>query len=238
VALKAKTILIVDDENKLCELLSDFLQGEGYQTLLANDGLEAIDVLFGKEEGNQPPGVDLVILDVMMPGMDGLEVCQMVRQHSRVPILFLTARDQPYDEVEGLGLGADDYVAKPFHLEVLLARVKALLRRNEGGGEGKVETREPLVCGELVLDFSSHQVLVSGKEIPLSPREFELLELLVENRGYALSREQILERVWGLDFEGDERVVDTHIKNIRLKLGEYKSRIVTVRSLGYRFEGE
>jgi len=219
---KKITILIADDEPNIRSLLEDFLTNQGYITISAKDGYEAIDFFFENKK------IDLVILDIMMPGIDGNEVCKMIREHSKVPVLMLTAKDQPEDEVEGLGNGADDYIGKPFRHDILMARIKALLRRNKGHSR-KVGYKD------LTIDDIKREARLGDSILQLSPKEYELLLLFLENSGKALSREKILETLWGYEFEGDCRVVDTNIKNLRAKLGEYKYCIRTVRNYGYRF---
>jgi DNA-binding response OmpR family regulator len=194
----------------------------GYETITASDGSEAVDLFF--EKGN----IDLVILDVMLPDIDGYQVCSMIREHSEVPILMLTAKDQPDDEVSGFRHGTDDYIGKPFRQDILKARINALLRR-------KRNSENRLKYKDLVIDLEKHEARIDETTISFSPKEFDLLALFLRNKGKALSREKILESVWGYGFEGDNRVVDTNIKNLRAKLGEYKSDIETVRNFGYRF---
>lgn len=217
-------ILIADDEARMRKLVGDFLKKEGYSVIEAKDGQEALE-LFQRNED-----VDLVILDVMMPGYDGWTVCREIRKSSQVPVIILTARGNESDELFGFDLGADEYVAKPFSLKILGARVQALLRRlaNNKGIKS---------FDGLEIDDHGRYVYVNGLSIDVSPKEYELLLYLTENPGRALSREQILNAVWDYDYFGDVRTVDTHIKKLRLKLGEKGDFIQTVRGLGYRFEG-
>ncbi len=217
-------ILIAEDERGIRMLLRDFLKKEGYDVLEAANGLEAV-TLFG-----QNPDVDLVILDVMMPVLKGWEVCREIRQTSDVPVLFLTALGDTRDELTGFGAGADDYIVKPFEYEILMARVKAMLKRTQG------VHRQIFQCGELLVDEKARQVSVSGSPVELAPKEYELLAFLIANRNIALDRDTILDGVWGRDFFGDPRTVDTHIKNLRSKIGIAGERIKTVRGHGYRLE--
>lgn len=230
-------ILIVEDEPVLLETLEYNLKREGYQVLTATDGWTAVET-FRQESP------DLVILDVMLPDIDGFEVCRILRRESTVPILMLTARTDEVDKVVGLEVGADDYVTKPFSMRELLARVKALLRRErmlrEELSAERVAGRERLVLGDLVIDDASRTVYLRGEAVPLKPKEYDLLLFLARHRGMVLSRELILERVWGWDFVGGSRTVDVHIRWLREKLEDDPSaptRIVTVRGVGYRFEG-
>ncbi|HOJ78762.1 MAG TPA: response regulator transcription factor [Bacillota bacterium] len=218
-------ILIADDELRMRKLVSDFLKKEGYQVFEAEDGQKALQ-LFDAEEFN------LVILDVMMPGFDGWTVCREIRKKSSIPIIMLTARSEESDELFGFELGADEYITKPFSPMILVARVEALLRRV------KSDLKVKKVFGDLELDESGRVVRVNGVKVDLSPKEFELLLYLVVNKGIALSREQILNAVWDYDYFGDVRTVDTHIKKLRLKLGDMGNYIQTVRGLGYKFEVE
>lgn len=217
-------ILIAEDERGIRMLLRDFLKKEGYVVLEAANGLEAV-TLFG-----QHPDVDLVILDVMMPVLKGWEVCREIRQTSDVPVLFLTALGDVRDELAGFSAGADDYIVKPFEYEILMARVKAMLKRTHSAG------RDVFQCAELLVDDKARQVTVSGVPVELAPKEYELLAFLIANKNIALDRDSILDGVWGADFFGDPRTVDTHIKNLRSKIGVAGERIKTVRGHGYRLE--
>lgn len=219
-----KKVLLADDEERMRKLLSDFLKREGYSIVEAADGQEALDIF------QQTEDISLLILDVMMPRMDGWEVCREVRKISRIPIIMLTARDQEADELMGFELGADEYISKPFSPPILIARVNALLRRTEG------KNYPPRNVGNLVIDENAHYVYVDSEVIDLTPKEFELLLYLVDHEGRALNRSQIVNAVWNYDFYGDMRTVDVHIKNLRLKLGEMGDYIQTVRGIGYRFE--
>lgn len=219
-------VLIAEDEERLRKLVVKYLKIENYHVFEAANGEEAIQIF--EEEA-----IDLVILDVMMPVLDGWHACRAIRKSSTVPIVMLTARSEEDDKIFGFDLGVDDYVTKPFSTRELLARVKALLKRS-----GKTEAKEELIIGTMVIRTPSRIVEVNGEEIPLSPKEYDLLLYFTDNPNRALSREQILDRVWGYDFFGDGRTVDTVIKRIRKKLGIEGDRIQTVRSIGYRFEVE
>jgi len=221
-----KKILVVDDEPLIRKLVTDFLKKEGYNTIEAEDGRKAMD-LFSEEEN-----IDLIILDVMLPEYDGFTVCREIRKKSRVPIIMLTARGEEFDEIFGLDLGADEYISKPFSPNILIARVNAVLRRTI-----KIETQLKEFDG-LTIDHNARQVIIEGSIIELSPKEYDLLTYLAENYGKALSREQILDKVWGYDYYGDLRTVDTHINRLRIKLDSKSDCIHTVRGYGYRFEVE
>ncbi len=225
---KAKKILIVDDEERMRRILTDYLRIKGYDTVEAADGAEALR-LFAAENP------DMVLLDVMMPVMDGWEVCRRLRQTSRVPILMLTARGEEEDELSGFALGADEYIAKPFSLKILLARVEALFRR--GTGEQTTPAADaPHTPAGLSVDTDGREVRVDGVPIELTYTEFELLTYLMRNAGVALSRDRILDNVWRYDYFGDARTVDTHIKKLRSKLGAQGDHIKTIRGIGYKFE--
>ncbi len=221
-------ILIADDEARIRRLVSDFLKRDGHTMLEAEDGTMALELLRQHNE------IDLAILDVMMPGADGFAVLQSIRQDERtrrLPVMMLTARAEELDQLHGLQGGADDYVTKPFSPLVLCARVKNLLARAIGPQQEQADS-----FGELDIDEARHEVRVHGADIGLTPKEYELMVYFKNNRGIALSREKILNAVWGYDYFGDLRTVDTHIKKLRAKLGEYGSKIETVRGYGYRFE--
>lgn len=218
-------ILIADDEDRMRRLLCDFLNREGFQTLEARNGKEALNVFYQEKD------LDLIILDVMMPEYDGWAVCREIRKESRVPLIMLTARGEESDELFGFELGADEYISKPFSLQVLMARIQALLRRSGNG------FRKALVFDGMEIDESAHCVTVEGNRLDLTPKEYELLAYLAQNEGMALSRDQILNAVWDFNYYGDIRTVDTHIKKLRLKLGSKGELIQTVRGIGYRFEG-
>ena len=218
-------ILVVDDESRMRKLVKDFLGREGYQVLEAGDGMEAMEVFYDEKD------IALIILDVMMPRMDGWQVCREVRQSSKVPIIMLTARSEERDELQGFALGVDEYISKPFSPKILVARVNAILRRaNVLGGGDEID------AGGIVIDKAALQVKIDGKEIELSFKEFELLSYFVENQGIALSREKILNNVWDYDYFGDARTIDTHVKKLRSKLGEKGNYIKTIWGMGYKFE--
>jgi DNA-binding response OmpR family regulator len=224
------TILLVEDETILAETLRYNLEREGYQVLTASDGVQGLDLV----RSAQP---DLLILDVMLPRLDGFSVCRMLRRESSIPILMLTARNDEVDRIAGLELGADDYVVKPFSLGELLARVRAILRR----GKHDADTPERVVLqgGEIRLDTGSRRAWRSKDELALAAKEFDLLDCLMRNQGLALSRDLLLDRVWGYDFGGDTRTVDVHIRWLRAKVEEDPSHpvyIQTVRGIGYRFQ--
>lgn len=219
-------ILVVDDEERMQKLLSDFLKMKDYEVLLAGNGEEAIDLFF-KEKN-----IALIILDVMMPKMDGWTALKTIREHSKVPVIMLTARSEENDELKGFDYGADEYISKPFSPKILVARVEALLRRSG------VQKEELLEVGGIVIDEAAHSVTVDGKPIELSFKEYELLQYFVENKGIALSREKILNNVWNYDYFGDARTIDTHVKKLRAKLMDKGDYIKTVWGMGYKFEVE
>lgn len=220
-------ILIVDDESRMRKLLRDFLEREGYQILEASDGIEAMDMFYADKH------IDLIILDVMMPRMDGWQVCKEVREHSKVPIMMLTARAEEQNELKGFELGVDEYVAKPFSPKILVARVGALLKRVKN-----VDGDAEINAGGIVINKSAHMVTIDGEIIDLSVKEFELLTYFVENQRIALSREKILNNVWNYDYFGDARTIDTHVKKLRSKLGDKGNYIKTIWGMGYKFEVE
>lgn len=220
-------ILVVDDEERMRKLVHDFLVRAGYEVLEAGDGMAALECF----ENN--PDIALLIVDVMMPRLDGYGVTRQIRKTSKVPIIMLTAKSEEQDELQGFDLGVDDYIRKPFSPKVLVARVEALLGR---GGLGRKNER--LEIGGIVLDQAAHQVTVDGAPIELSAKEFELLTYFLENSGRALSREQILNHVWNYDYYGDARTIDTHVKKLRSKMGDKGDMIKTIWGLGYKFTPE
>ena len=220
-------ILVVDDEARMRKLVRDFLEREGFKVLEAENGMEAMELFYEDKE------IALLILDVMMPKMDGWQVCREVRQSSQVPIIMLTARSEERDELQGFELGVDEYISKPFSPKILVARVEAILRRSHALDAGATED-----AGGIIIDKAAHQVTVDGKPIELSYKEFELLSYFVENQGIALSREKILNNVWNYDYFGDARTIDTHVKKLRNKLGEKGNYIKTIWGMGYKFEVE
>lgn len=220
-------ILVVDDESRMRKLVRDFLTRKNYEVLEAGDGVEAVDVFLENKD------VALIILDVMMPRMDGWEVCEEIRSYSQVPIIMLTAKSDERDELKGFELGVDEYIAKPFSPKILVARVEAILRRS-----GSLTDNEKLNLGGIEIDKAAHIVKVDGKVIDLSFKEFELMSYFMENAGIALSREKILNNVWNYDYFGDARTIDTHVKKLRSKMGEKGDYIKTIWGMGYKFESE
>lgn len=218
-------ILVVDDESRMRKLVKDFLVKQNYEVMEAGDGSEALDIFFENQD------IALIILDVMMPRMDGWQVCREVRNYSKVPIIMLTARTDERDELQGFQLGVDEYIAKPFSPKILVARVEAILRRTNQLTEDEV-----LSCGGISIDQAAHVVTIDGKTVDLSFKEFELLTYFMENKGIALSRERILNSVWNYDYFGDARTIDTHVKKLRSKLGEKGDLIKTVWGMGYKLE--
>lgn len=219
------TVLIVDDESRMRKLIKDFLMQKGYSILEAGDGEEALKV-FAENENK----IKLILLDVMMPKLDGWSVLRQIRQTSKVPIIMLTARGEEQDELFGFELGVDEYIAKPFSPKILVARVEAILKRTMG------DTKELKDYGGIVIDQEGRTVTVDGKPIEMSLREYELLKYLVDNENIALSRDKILNNVWNYDYYGDSRTIDSHIKKIRHKLGKKGKYIETMRGVGYKFE--
>ena len=221
-------ILVVDDESRMRKLVRDFLVREDYEVLEAVDGETALDIFY------QEKNIALIILDVMMPKMNGWEVCREIRETSKVPIIMLTAKGDEEDELTGFELGVDEYISKPFSPKILVARVGAILRRiGKAPEEGKL-----LSIGGIVIDQTAHTVTVDGRQIELSFKEFELLTYFMENEGIALSREKILNHVWNYDYFGDARTIDTHVKKLRAKIGEKGDYIKTIWGMGYKFEAE
>ena len=218
-------VLVVDDESRMRKLVRDFLVRNGYDVLEAADGLEAVDLFLEEKD------IDLIILDVMMPRMDGWQVVKEIREYSRVPIIMLTAKGEERDELTGFSLGVDEYISKPFSPKILVARVEAILRRS-----GIRTGMEVLSVGGIEIDKEAHQVNVDGKPVDLSYKEFELLSYFMENKGIALSREKILNNVWNYDYFGDARTIDTHVKKLRNKLGDKGDCIKTIWGMGYKFE--
>jgi DNA-binding response OmpR family regulator len=219
-------VLVVDDESRMRKLVHDFLAKQGYTVLEAEDGEKAIDVFF--DEMNKD--ISLVILDVMMPKLDGWQVVKEIRQYSKVPIIMLTAKSEERDELMGFDLGVDEYISKPFSPKILVARVEAILRRANSTLDETIEV------GGIILDHQAHSVKIDGAAIDLSVKEFELLEYFVTNKGIALSREKILNNVWNYDYYGDARTIDTHVKKLRSKMGEKGDYIKTIWGMGYKFE--
>ena len=217
-------ILVVDDESRMRKLVKDFLSKKNFEVLEAENGEQAVDIFFEEKD------IALILLDVMMPKMDGWQVCREIRQYSKVPIIMLTAKAEENDELLGFKLGVDEYISKPFSPKILVARVEAILRRTTSR-EGEI-----IEIGGITIDRTAHEVKVDGKNIELSYKEFELLTYFVENQGVALSRERILNHVWNYDYFGDARTIDTHVKKLRSKLGEKGEYIKTIWGMGYKFE--
>ncbi len=218
-------VLVVDDESRMRKLVNDFLSRKNYEVIEAADGEEAIDIFYADK------GISLIILDVMMPKMDGMEVCRQIRRDSTVPIIMLTAKGDERDELQGFDCGADEYISKPFSPKILTARVDALVRRAY-----QMDSAEFIEIGGIEIDKAAHIVKIDGQEIELSFKEFELLTYFVENKGLALSREKILNNVWNYDYFGDARTIDTHVKKLRKKMGEKGDYIRTIWGMGYKFE--
>lgn len=218
-------ILVVDDESRMRKLVRDFLEREGFAVLEAGDGQEAVEIFYEYKD------IALIILDVMMPHMDGWETCREIRKDSKVPIIMLTARSEERDELQGFELGVDEYISKPFSPKILVARVEAILRRTNALSQDKL-----LQVNGIEIDKSAHIVKIDGKEIELSFKEFELLTYFMENQGIALSREKILNNVWNYDYFGDARTIDTHVKKLRSKMGDKGDCIKTIWGIGYKFE--
>ena len=219
-------ILVVDDEKEIADLVEIYLVSDGYKVFKANNAKEGLEIL-EKEE------IHLVLLDIMMPGMDGLEMCRKIRETNNIPIIMLSAKSTDLDKILGLGTGADDYVVKPFSPRELVARVKAVLNRTMPRSEASDGT---MTFGELTIDTASHTVRVAGEDVSLTPKEFDLLVFLASNKGIALSREKILQKVWNYDYFGEDRTVDTHVKMLRGHLGKCRGYIATVWGIGYKFD--
>ncbi len=218
-------ILVVDDESRMRKLVKDFLIKSNFEVIEAEDGEKAVDIFFKTKD------IALIVLDVMMPKMDGWQVCREIRTYSKVPIIMLTARTDERDELQGFELGVDEYISKPFSPKILVARIEAILRRTN-----QIEKDEVLSCGGIEMNKAAHQVLIDGKDVELSYKEFELLEYFMENRGIALSRENILNHVWNYDYFGDARTIDTHVKKLRSKMGDKGDMIKTIWGVGYKME--
>lgn len=223
--MDALKILVVDDESRMRKLVKDFLTRKNFQVLEAGNGEEAMDIFYREKD------INLIILDVMMPKMDGWEVCREIRKTSKVPIIMLTARSDERDELLGFELGVDEYISKPFSPKILVARVEAILRRT-----GQSNPEDVISCGGIVIDKAAHIASVDGVPMELSFKEFELLTYFLENEGIALSREKILNSVWNYDYFGDARTIDTHVKKLRSKIGAKGEYIKTIWGMGYKFE--
>ncbi|MCI9139011.1 DNA-binding response regulator [bacterium 1XD42-8] len=218
-------ILVVDDESRMRKLVRDFLVKRNYEVVEAEDGSQALDIFFEQND------IALVLLDIMMPKVDGWQVCREIREYSKVPIIMLTAKSDEKDELQGFELGVDEYISKPFSPKILVARVEALLRRVNA-----YNTEDILEIKGIIVDKSAHTVSIEGKSVDLSFKEFELLTYFMENAGIALSREKILNNVWNYDYFGDARTIDTHVKKLRSKMGEKGNYIKTIWGMGYKFE--
>lgn len=222
------TLLIVDDEARIRDLIRKYAAFEGYNVEEASTGMEAIEKCRQKN-------YDLIIMDVMMPELDGFSACREIRRKSQVPVIMLSARGEEYDRIHGFELGIDDYVVKPFSPRELMMRVSAVLKRTAANVPAASDG-ERVTIGDMVVDFAARQVTIKGEKLSLSPKEYDLLFYMVRNRGIALTREKLISDVWGYDFFGDDRTLDTHIKLLRKSLGEYADKITTLRGVGYRFE--
>ena len=223
--MESLKILVVDDESRMRKLVKDFLTKKGFTVIEAGDGEEAVDKFFEVKD------IALIILDVMMPKMDGWQVCREIRQYSKVPIIMLTAKSDVKDELQGFDLGVDEYITKPFSPKILVARVEAILRRSN-----VLAADDTMEAGGIELNKAAHEVLIDGKSVELSYKEFELLAYFMSNQGVALSRERILNNVWNYDYFGDARTIDTHVKKLRSKLGAKGEYIKTIWGMGYKFE--
>ncbi|MCR5296892.1 MAG: response regulator transcription factor [Clostridiales bacterium] len=221
-------LLIVDDEARIRSLIAKYASFEGYETEEAANGMQAVEMC-------RTQAYDLIIMDVMMPELDGFSAVREIRRTSRTPVIMLSARGEEYDRIHGFELGIDDYVVKPFSPRELMMRVAAVLKRS---GAEKLSESETYTYEDLTVDFTARRVTLEGKDLDLSPKEYDLLFYMVKNRGIALSRQQLISDVWGYDFFGDDRTLDTHIKLLRRQLGKYADRITTLRGVGYRFEKE
>ena len=219
-------ILVVDDELRVRDLIKKYAKFEGYEVSEASNGLQALELC-------RDQNFDIVIMDVMMPELDGFSACKEIRKFSNVPIIILSARGEEYDKIHGFEFGIDDYVVKPFSPRELMMRIAAVLKR---GGASVPEAKEGYTYGGLTVDFTGRMVTIDGKRVDMSPREYDLFFFLVKNRGIALSREKLINEVWGYDFFGDDRTIDTHIKQLRKILGPYSKCISTLRGVGYRFD--
>ncbi len=222
--MESMKILVVDDEIRIRKLVKDFLVKNNYEVLEAGDGEQAHDIFYADKD------IDLIILDVMMPKLDGWQVLKEIRNYSKVPVIMLTAKSEEKDELQGFELGVDEYITKPFSPRVLVARVEAILRRAGSGVDSNIEV------GGIVIDTNAHVVRIDGNAIDLSMKEFELLEYFIKNQGVALSRDKILNNVWNYDYFGDARTIDTHVKKLRFKMGKKGDYIKTIWGMGYKFE--
>lgn len=230
--MATKKILVADDESRMRKLIRDYLKRDGFEVIEAADGLEAL------AQFDLNPDTALIIMDVMMPKLDGYGALKKIRQSSKVPVIILTARSEEEDALEGFTAGADEFVTKPFSPKVLVARVKAILNRGENSAESNDTSSGVLTCGKITLDENAHTVTADGRDVALSVKEFDLLAYFMRNKGLALSREKILNSVWDYDYFGDARTIDTHVKKLRSKLGDCGNYIHTIWGMGYKFEVE
>ena len=227
---KNASILVVDDDKEIADLVEIYLVNDGYQVLKASDGEQCLQTL------KEHPEVRMLILDIMMPELDGFSTCREIRKTKNIPVIMLSARGEEYDKIHGFELGIDDYVVKPFSPKELMMRVKVVIDRNGGRDSASTNGHEIFQAEGLVIDFTGRTVTVDGKRAELSPKEYDLLFYLVRNRNIALEREKLITEVWGYDYYGDDRTLDTHIKLLRSSLGDYRKFLVTLRGVGYRFE--
>lgn len=225
--MEEKKILIVDDEKNIRNVIKEYARFDGFETFEAEDGMEAVEKCRSED-------FDLIIMDVMMPKLDGFSAVREIRKTKQIPVIMLSARTEEYDKLFGFELGVDDYVTKPFSPKELLARIRAVMKRSAAGTQA--EERQKLVFEGLEIDIAGREVAVDGEPVSLTPKEYDLLFYLVRSKGIALSREKLLEEVWGYDFYGDDRTVDTHIKMLRNSLGDYRKFIITLRGMGYKFD--
>ncbi len=220
------TLLIVDDEKKIRDVVREYAEFDGFDVIEAEDGMDAVD----KASEND---IDIIVMDIMMPRLDGFSACKEIRKTKTTPVIMLSARGEEYDKLFGFEIGIDDYVVKPFSPKELIARIRAVMKRSSFGAAGEEEV---ITYKGLTINFTAREVLVNGERAQMTPKEYDLLFYLVRNMNIALSRDKLLEEVWGYDFYGDDRTVDTHIKMLRNSLGEYRNLIVTLRGMGYKFE--
>ena len=222
-------ILVVDDEQKIRNVIKEYAEFEGYEVTEAEDGMEAVNICKNQD-------FDIIIMDIMMPKLDGFSAIKEIRKTKQVPVIMLSARSEEYDKLFGFEIGIDDYVVKPFSPKELMARVHAILQRVTNKKESKAENKDKYIYEGLEIDMLARNVFVDGVKKDLTPKEYDLLQYLVLNKNIALSRENILNKVWGYDFFGEDRTVDTHVKMLRNSLGKYRDKIITVRGMGYKFE--
>ena len=218
-------ILVVDDEIKIREIIKEYAEFEGYEVAQAEDGMQAVEMVKNQD-------FDIIIMDVMMPKLDGYSACKEIRKIKQIPVIMLSARGEEYDKLFGFEIGVDDYVVKPFSPKELMARIRAVLNR----ASASQRTEDVIRYEGLEINFTAREVKIDGKKVSMTPKEYDLLFYLVKNMNIALSREKLLEEVWGFDFYGDDRTVDTHIKMLRNSLGKYRNLIVTLRGMGYKFD--